>query len=175
MFKQQSRIIKQCIVIDMICSCSLLKLIGYKLGDRPFLIRINLKCLCPKLNFYAIYPSLSLYWAASENLRRACFDLVTILYTDYILSNLIENLNQLKDFNSTMIYVSDHGESLGEKNLYMHGIPASIAPKEQLEIPFMVWHSENSKEMINNLVNALSACIIDCNVWIGFYIYKNKT
>tara|TARA_B100001093_G_scaffold2946_1_gene3048 strand:+ start:4093 stop:5619 length:1527 start_codon:yes stop_codon:yes gene_type:complete len=74
----------------------------------------------------------------------------TILYTDYILSNLIDNLNQLKDFNSTMLYVSDHGESLGEKNLYMHGIPASIAPKEQLEIPFIVWRSESSKEMKKN-------------------------
>ena len=71
----------------------------------------------------------------------------TILYTDYILSSLIQNLNQLKDFNSTMLYVSDHGESLGEKNLYMHGIPASIAPKEQLEIPFIVWQSDNSKKL----------------------------
>jgi len=48
-----------------------------------------------------------------------------------------------------MFYVSDHGESLGEKNLYMHGIPASIAPKEQLEIPFIVWLSSNSKELKN--------------------------
>ena len=46
-----------------------------------------------------------------------------------------------------MLYVSDHGESLGEKNLYMHGIPASIAPKEQLEIPFIVWQSDNSKKL----------------------------
>lgn len=74
----------------------------------------------------------------------------TILYTDYILSNLIQNLKQLKDFNSTMLFISDHGESLGEKNLYMHGIPASIAPKEQLEIPFIVWHSDNFKELKKN-------------------------
>jgi lipid A ethanolaminephosphotransferase len=46
-----------------------------------------------------------------------------------------------------MLFVSDHGESLGEKNLYMHGIPASIAPKEQVEIPFIVWLSENSKKL----------------------------
>ena len=74
----------------------------------------------------------------------------TIVYTDYILSSLIQNLKQLDNFNSTMLYVSDHGESLGEKNLYMHGIPASIAPKEQLEIPFIIWHSDNSRELKKN-------------------------
>lgn len=71
----------------------------------------------------------------------------TIVYTDYILHSIIEELNQLKDYKSTMIYVSDHGESLGEKNLYMHGIPMSIAPKEQYEIPFIVWVSENSRQL----------------------------
>jgi lipid A ethanolaminephosphotransferase len=49
-----------------------------------------------------------------------------------------------------MLFVSDHGESLGENNLYMHGIPASIAPKEQLEIPFIVWLSDNSKKLKPN-------------------------
>ncbi len=76
----------------------------------------------------------------------------TIVYTDYILATLIENLKQLKEYNSSMFYVSDHGESLGENNLYMHGIPVSIAPKEQLEIPFIVWLSDNSKELKKNNV-----------------------
>ena len=74
----------------------------------------------------------------------------TIVYTDYILSTLIEKLKQLKQYNSSMLYVSDHGESLGEKNLYMHGIPASIAPKEQLEIPFIVWLSDDTKKLKQN-------------------------
>lgn len=68
----------------------------------------------------------------------------TILYTDYLLSNLITDLKQLNNYKASMIYVSDHGESLGEKNLYMHGVPLSIAPKEQYEIPFIVWSSDNS-------------------------------
>ena len=51
-----------------------------------------------------------------------------------------------------MIYISDHGESLGENNLYLHGIPASIAPKEQLDIPFIVWSSDGSKELKSNEV-----------------------
>ncbi|MFG4003410.1 phosphoethanolamine--lipid A transferase EptA [Flavobacterium aquidurense] len=74
----------------------------------------------------------------------------TIVYTDYILSNVIEDLKQLKEFKSTMIFVSDHGESLGEKNLYMHGVPISFAPKEQYEIPFIVWVSDTSKKLKPN-------------------------
>ncbi|MBX3239876.1 MAG: phosphoethanolamine--lipid A transferase EptA [Chitinophagaceae bacterium] len=71
----------------------------------------------------------------------------TIVYTDYILHNVIENLKQLKEHNSAMLFVSDHGESLGEKNLYMHGLPLSIAPKEQYEVPFIVWLSDGSKQL----------------------------
>ncbi|MFL0078025.1 phosphoethanolamine--lipid A transferase EptA [Tenacibaculum maritimum] len=68
----------------------------------------------------------------------------TILYTDYILANVIKELRQLDDYQTTMLYVSDHGESLGEKNLYMHGIPMAIAPKEQVEIPFIAWSATDS-------------------------------
>ena len=71
----------------------------------------------------------------------------TIVYTDYLLSRVIQNLKELKEFDSTMIFVSDHGESLGEKNLYMHGLPMSIAPREQFEIPFIVWVSPGSKKL----------------------------
>ncbi len=74
----------------------------------------------------------------------------TIVYTDYILFNVIEDLKQLKEYKSAMIFVSDHGESLGEKNLYMHGVPISFAPKEQYEIPFIVWVSDNSKKLKPN-------------------------
>ncbi|MBX2923173.1 MAG: phosphoethanolamine--lipid A transferase EptA [Chitinophagaceae bacterium] len=71
----------------------------------------------------------------------------TIVYTDYILHNIIEDLKELKEYKSAMLFVSDHGESLGEKNLYMHGLPLSIAPKEQYEIPFIVWVSDSSKQL----------------------------
>lgn len=71
----------------------------------------------------------------------------TIVYTDYILHNVIEDLKQLKDFKSTMLFVSDHGESLGENNLYMHGLPLSIAPKQQYEIPFIVWTSDSTQQL----------------------------
>tara|TARA_R110002020_G_scaffold114593_4_gene263688 strand:+ start:84070 stop:85293 length:1224 start_codon:yes stop_codon:yes gene_type:complete len=74
----------------------------------------------------------------------------TIVYTDYILASLIKDLKELKEYNSTMLFVSDHGESLGEYNLYMHGIPAAFAHKEQLEIPFLVWLSDGSKKLKSN-------------------------
>jgi lipid A ethanolaminephosphotransferase len=79
----------------------------------------------------------------------------TIAYTDYILHNVIEDLKQLKEYKSAMIFVSDHGESLGEKNLYMHGLPLSLAPKEQYEIPFIVWMSDNSSKQLkpNNMLS----------------------
>ena len=72
----------------------------------------------------------------------------TIVYTDFILSKLIDDLKELKEYKSSMIFVSDHGESLGENNLYMHGLPLSIAPKEQYEIPFIVWLSDSSKKKV---------------------------
>ncbi len=78
----------------------------------------------------------------------------TIVYTDFILSSVIETLKELRNYKSSMIYVSDHGESLGEKNLYMHGVPMSLAPKQQYEIPFIVWVSDGSKELKKN--NALT-------------------
>ena len=64
----------------------------------------------------------------------------SILYTDYLIHRAIEELRSLPgEWRRCMLYVSDHGESLGEGNLYMHGVPMSIAPKEQIEIPFVVW------------------------------------
>ncbi len=71
----------------------------------------------------------------------------TIVYTDYLLHRIIEVLKELPEYRSTMMFVSDHGESLGEKNLYMHGVPMSIAPREQYEIPFIVWVSDGYKTL----------------------------
>jgi lipid A ethanolaminephosphotransferase len=40
---------------------------------------------------------------------------------------------------SAVLYMSDHGESLGEKGLYLHGMPYFIAPKEQTHVPSIAW------------------------------------
>ena len=65
----------------------------------------------------------------------------SIRYTDYLIHNTIETMREIKDRDCCVMFVSDHGESLGENNLYMHGVPMSMAPKEQVEIPFIVWTS----------------------------------
>ena len=65
----------------------------------------------------------------------------SILYTDYLIHSTIEVLREITDRDCCMLFVSDHGESLGENNLYMHGVPMSMAPREQVEIPFIVWTS----------------------------------
>ena len=68
----------------------------------------------------------------------------TIVYTDYLIHSVIEVLRKIEDRNCCMLYVSDHGESLGENNLYMHGVPMMMAPREQIEIPFIVWSSDKT-------------------------------
>ena len=99
-------------------------------------------------NFKPVCNSVELGNCSKDELINAYDN--TIVYTDYILNGVIENLKQLKEYKSSMIFVSDHGESLGEKNLYMHGMPMSIAPKEQYEIPFLVWVSDGSKQLKPN-------------------------
>jgi lipid A ethanolaminephosphotransferase len=72
----------------------------------------------------------------------------TILYTDYLLHSVIELLRDVEDRRCVMIYLSDHGESLGEGNVYMHGmVSASMAPSEQIDIPFIVWQGADGREL----------------------------
>lgn len=66
----------------------------------------------------------------------------TVLYTDANLADAIEYLKNLDgDFNTALLYVSDHGESTGEGGWYMHGLPMSIAPDDQTRVPFIAWFS----------------------------------
>jgi lipid A ethanolaminephosphotransferase len=66
----------------------------------------------------------------------------TILYEDYFLHRVIGVLEQLRDTAALLIYVSDHGESLGEYGMYLHGLPYLIAPDVQKDIPFVIWMSD---------------------------------
>jgi len=62
-------------------------------------------------------------------------------YTDHVLAKLIGQLGRNTDYDTAMIYLSDHGESLGEKGLYLHGVPYAIAPEEQTHVPMVMWLS----------------------------------
>lgn len=70
----------------------------------------------------------------------------TILYTDHVISEVVNVLKEFPKVEAGMIYVSDHGESLGENNIYLHGMPYMIAPREQTHIPFIIWMSERMKK-----------------------------
>lgn len=66
-----------------------------------------------------------------------------IVYTDQVLSKTISILKQhTNDFETAMLYVSDHGESLGENGIYLHATPYAIAPKMQTHVPMIFWASE---------------------------------
>ena len=65
----------------------------------------------------------------------------TILYGDHLLAMLIGKLSRASEYgiDAGMIYMSDHGESLGEGNVYLHGMPYAIAPEAQIHIPMLLW------------------------------------
>ncbi|WP_082707363.1 phosphoethanolamine transferase [Shewanella frigidimarina] len=64
----------------------------------------------------------------------------TIAYTDFVLAETINVLKQYQDkYNVALVYLSDHGESLGESGMYLHGTPYSIAPSQQTHVPWFVW------------------------------------
>jgi lipid A ethanolaminephosphotransferase len=64
-------------------------------------------------------------------------------YTDHVLATLIERLQaRAATVDSAVVYLSDHGESLGESNLFLHGLPYAIAPDTQKRVPMVMWFSE---------------------------------
>lgn len=68
-----------------------------------------------------------------------------LLYTDHVLATLMARLQaRASQVDSAVIYVSDHGESLGENRLYLHGVPYAIAPQEQTRVPMLMWLSSGA-------------------------------
>ncbi len=96
-----------------------------------------------------------------------------ILYTDYFLSNIIDFLKKYNDSHATaMIYVSDHGESLGEGGFYLHAAPYKIAPKEQTHVPAILWMGEHFDYKLDQLKpykdDALSHDDLFCTLLVAF-------
>jgi lipid A ethanolaminephosphotransferase len=102
-------------------------------------------------SYYKRYPpAFKRYQPAceSDDLRRCDAQAIvnaydnTLLYTDFFLGKLIDFLGEAqKTHDTAMLYVSDHGESLGEGGLYLHGVPYAIAPDAQTQVPFVLWMS----------------------------------
>ena len=64
----------------------------------------------------------------------------SIAYTDHVLARTVQWLQrQSVRYDPALLYVSDHGESLGENNLYLHGLPYAVAPVEQKHVPMLLW------------------------------------
>jgi lipid A ethanolaminephosphotransferase len=85
---------------------------------------------------------------ATAELRRCTRDEVVnaydnaIVYTDHVLASIVSSLQRRSaSLDTAMLYLSDHGESLGEAGLYLHGLPYAIAPETQKKVPMIAWLS----------------------------------
>ena len=80
-----------------------------------------------------------------------------IRYTDYFLNAVIDTLKPYEqDYDVVMVYISDHGESLGENNVYLHGLPYGIAPNAQKQVPVIIWSPKNNginTKSLSNMTN----------------------
>ncbi len=70
----------------------------------------------------------------------------SLIATDELLANVIRSLQQQHDYQTAMLYISDHGESLGENGTYLHGLPYWIAPQAQKHVPMIWWMSEEFEQ-----------------------------
>ncbi len=93
----------------------------------------------------------------------------TILYTDYIINQIVDMLEQ-SDMQTGLFYVSDHGESLGENGVYLHGAPYFLAPDFQTKVPAMLWLED--KNQLENLKNIKDNSFSHDNIFhtiLGFF------
>jgi glucan phosphoethanolaminetransferase (alkaline phosphatase superfamily) len=104
-------------------------------------------------NYHERYPkefkkflpdkALGIRAAYKQELRNAYDN--SILYTDYVLSQIINEL-KATDACSSMMYLSDHGEDIYDdsRGRYLHASP--IPTCYQLHIPYIIWCSDSYKE-----------------------------
>jgi len=78
-----------------------------------------------------------------------------IRYTDYFLASTIKLLKKYDNkFETSMVYISDHGESLGEKGIYLHGMPDFMAPDEQKNVGAIFWFGQHVDAKTRNTFSA---------------------
>lgn len=99
----------------------------------------------------------------------------SVRYTDFFLSHVIAFIKSVEtDFEAGMFYISDHGESLGENGLYLHGLPYTLAPKSQKHVPAVIWGSKHFdfsfKELNINKGKQLSHDAVYCTLLTMFEI-----
>lgn len=72
----------------------------------------------------------------------------TIAYTDRFLAQVIDLLDRQTGVIPAMFYASDHGESLGEGGLYLHGTPWFMVPDYQTHVPMVLWMSARFRDTL---------------------------
>lgn len=81
----------------------------------------------------------------------------SLAYTDHVLASAIDLLmRNTERLDSAMLYLSDHGESLGENGIYLHGMPYALAPSEQVHIPMLMWISSGFQRSLGLDTRCLS-------------------
>ena len=101
-----------------------------------------------------------------------------ILYTDYFLSEVIRFLKKYdNNYETAMLYVADHGESLGEHGFYLHAAPYSIAPKEQTHVPAIVWMGQHFDYKLKDVAPyqhmAMSHDDLFCTLLVAYELESN--
>jgi lipid A ethanolaminephosphotransferase len=102
-------------------------------------------------SYYRRYPAEFEQWRPAcrqDDLQRCSVEEIrnayrnTLVYTDHVLARAIQALQaESARVDSVLVYISDHGESLGERGLFLHGFPYAIAPSEQTRVPMVLWAS----------------------------------
>ena len=85
----------------------------------------------------------------------------TIAYTDFFLAQVIDQLDASDRVIPAVYYVSDHGESLGEGGLYLHGTPYFMAPEYQTRVPMVLWMSQRFRDSLGVDAGCLKAKAAD--------------
>lgn len=91
--------------------------------------------------FQPICTEVELQRCAPEALRNSYDN--SVLYSDFVLSQIIQRVQAQNQLNGAVVFISDHGESTGESGFFLHGAPYALAPKEQTEVPMWLWFSDN--------------------------------
>ena len=102
-----------------------------------------------------------------------------VLYTDYFLAKVIDFLKtQDEKFATSMIYISDHGESLGERGVYLHGLPWFMAPEAQRHVPALFWFgSKTDPQLVHTAQKRRTAKLSHDNLFstlLGLFHVKTK-
>jgi len=109
---------------------------GYHLRHPPELTRFTPECRQTDFSKCAVAEVVNAY----DN---------TVLYTDHLLAAAIESLQRLSpQVDSALLYVSDHGESLGENGIFLHAMPYAVAPRLQTHVPMVFWASPGAADRL---------------------------